>query len=64
MKLKNVIVFYPPEPGEDKPKVRKYRRVQSLDKLAEWLKKDGAGNWEYANIYDSRTKEFVERVYQ
>lgn len=64
MKYMNAIIFYPGDiPGEPL-KARKYRKVQSLDKLFTWLKNNKAGHWEYANIYDHKTKAFIERVYQ
>ena len=64
MKLKNVIVIYEAEKKGDPPTARKYRKVSSIDKLAKWLAEHKAGHWNYINVYDQKTKQFIERIYK
>lgn len=36
--------------------------VHNTDKAITWCKSKGI-NWDYANVYDRRTRDFKERVY-
>lgn len=60
MKLYNVIVFT--DTNKDSNEVRKYRKVNNISKLQEWLSKNYI-RWEYMNVYNHKTKEFIHRVY-
>lgn len=43
-------------------KVRKYRKVTNVVRLGAWLKKNGF-DWKYCNVYDQKTEQYCERVY-
>jgi hypothetical protein len=65
MKYYNVIVFYDTKDDTKQMICRKYRNVQKVERLIWWLNKEPqSSNWDYMNVYDYKTKEFVERIYR
>jgi hypothetical protein len=53
----NVIIFF-----KDNTHPHKYRKVQHLDRLKANIEKMH-GEIRYMNVYDKRTKKFIERKY-
>lgn len=55
----NVIIFF-----SDSPDPCKYRNVTYIDRLLNWVENNlqGGRNWQYANIYDAKTKQYKYRI--